>query len=160
MRMDREIGDGFVLVAGGPFVYGAGKDAKVLELPDFVIAERPVTFADWAVFLAAVEKSDGLEAATKLCPGTSGDGPFMVRGEDGTWTPKPGMASGAPEAALLARYGAGFEMRWPIIGVSWHYAVAYCAWKTKVTGKEWRLPTEEEREKAARGVDGLSLIHI
>ncbi len=33
-------------------------------------------------------------------------------------------------------------------------AVAYCEWKTRVTGREWRLPTEEEREKAARGVDG------
>jgi serine/threonine-protein kinase len=31
---------------------------------------------------------------------------------------------------------------------------AYCAWKSRETGEEWRLPTGEEREKAARGVDG------
>ena len=41
-----------------------------------------------------------------------------------------------------------------MIGVSWFDAVAYCEWKTRATGQEWRLPTEEEREKAARGVDG------
>jgi formylglycine-generating enzyme required for sulfatase activity len=40
------------------------------------------------------------------------------------------------------------------MGVSWNDAVAYCQWKTRTTGQEWRLPTEEEREKAARGVDG------
>jgi serine/threonine-protein kinase len=154
MRMDREIGDGFVLVAGGPFVYGAGKDAKVMEVPDFVIAQMPVTFADWAAFLAAVEKAEGAEAAKKLCPGTSGDGPFMDRGDDGVWRPKPGLISGPSEAALLARHGPGLIDRSPVIGVSWHDAVAYCAWKTKTTGKQWRLPTEEEREKAARGVDG------
>jgi serine/threonine-protein kinase len=33
-------------------------------------------------------------------------------------------------------------------------ARSYCEWKTRTTGREWRLPTEEEREKAARGVDG------
>ncbi|MHC4341964.1 MAG: formylglycine-generating enzyme family protein, partial [Planctomycetota bacterium] len=33
-------------------------------------------------------------------------------------------------------------------------AIAYCEWKARTTGQGWRLPTEEEREKAARGVDG------
>lgn len=154
MRTDREIGAEFVLVPGGPFIYGEGRDTKTLELPDFVIAENPVTFADWAVFLAALEEQDGLEAAKKLVPNVKGDGDYMERGDDGPWKPKAGLASGPSEAALLARHGAGFETRWPLIGVSWHDAVAYCAWKTNTTGKEWRLPTEEEREKAARGVDG------
>ena len=59
-----------------------------------------------------------------------------------------------PWLLLLSMHGVDFEMRVPVMGVSWHDAVAYCAWKTRATGREWRLPTEEEREKAARGVDG------
>jgi len=40
------------------------------------------------------------------------------------------------------------------MGVSWNDAEAYCEWKRRETGIAWRLPTEHEREKAARGVDG------
>ena len=154
MRTQREIGTGFVYVPGGPFVYGEGKDAKILELPDFIIAEKPVTFADWAEFLSAVEKDEGLEAAKELVPNVRGDGDYMERREDGRWAPLPNNVEGPARERCLKEHGPDFEMQLPLAGVTWHDAVAYCAWKTKVTGKQWRLPTEEEREKAARGVDG------
>jgi serine/threonine-protein kinase len=154
MRSDEEIGAGFVYVPAGPFVYGEDRDAKTLELPDFTIAKSPVTFADWAEFLAAVEAEEGAEVATKLCPGTPGDGAIMDRAPGGSWRMKAGGTSGPSQAALLARHGAGFESRCPVMAISWFDALAYCEWKTRTTGRQWRLPTEEEREKAGRGVDG------
>lgn len=43
----------------------------------------------------------------------------------------------------------------PVVGVNWTQARAYCSWLSDSSGVAIRLPTEAEREKAARGgVDG------
>ncbi|MBI3952121.1 MAG: formylglycine-generating enzyme family protein [Acidobacteria bacterium] len=39
----------------------------------------------------------------------------------------------------------------PVVGVNWFDAVAYCEWLSRVSGREYRLPTEAEWERAARG---------
>ena len=39
----------------------------------------------------------------------------------------------------------------PVVGVSWFEANAYCRWLAQRTGVPLRLPTEAEREYAARG---------
>lgn len=39
----------------------------------------------------------------------------------------------------------------PVTSVSWYDAVAFCDWLTELTGNRYRLPTEAEWERAARG---------
>jgi serine/threonine-protein kinase len=154
LRTAGEIGEGFVLVPGGPCVLGEGREMRAAVVPDFAIQALPVTFADWAEFLVAVEREKGREAAARLVPGTPGDGPYVARGADGSYRPVPVNVEGPARARCLREHGPDFESRLPVSGISWHEAVAYCEWRTRATGREWRLPTEEEREKAARGVDG------
>jgi formylglycine-generating enzyme required for sulfatase activity len=41
-----------------------------------------------------------------------------------------------------------------VVCITWHQAKAYADWLADVTQQPWRLPTEAEWEKAARGSDG------
>ena len=42
----------------------------------------------------------------------------------------------------------------PVVHVTWKDAVSYCRWLSAITGKSYRLPSEAEWEKGARGIDG------
>jgi formylglycine-generating enzyme required for sulfatase activity len=59
----------------------------------------------------------------------------------------------APKYWKGGRIPSGKENH-PVVYVSWDDAVAFCQWLSQETGKTFRLPTEGEWEKAARGTDG------
>ncbi len=42
----------------------------------------------------------------------------------------------------------------PVVNIALQDALAYATWLAQLTGKTWRLPTEAEWEKSARGTDG------
>lgn len=56
----------------------------------------------------------------------------------------------APRHWADGRIPKGLESH-PVVTVSWYDALAYCKWLGEVTGKQIRLPSEAEWEKAARG---------
>jgi formylglycine-generating enzyme required for sulfatase activity len=115
----------------GPFIY---QDDKQLELPTFRIARFPIT---WIQFQAFVDDTESGYASKAWRKGLAGnfDGP-----RDAQWS--------------IANH--------PREKVNWYEAVAFCRWLTarlRTAGSigpmdEVRLPTEQEWEKAARGMDG------
>jgi serine/threonine-protein kinase len=64
------------------------------------------------------------------------------------------VTPGGLELPNVGPDGEAWDARWPVVGISWHDAVAYCEWRSEREGRRLRLPTETEWEKAARGVDG------
>lgn len=117
--------------------YDSERPRGVLETPAFRITQTAITNAQYAAFIAATghPAPDVDEATWK---GYRLVHPFS-RSRPYAW------AGGKPPA--------GREHH-PVVLVSHGDALAYAAWLSARTGKAWRLPSEIEWEKAARGTDG------
>lgn len=132
-----------IAIDAGEFLYGDEKETRTIEKP-FAVARYPVTVAQFGMFVAAGgyeeprywggEKSDGWRWRLAEHLEYRGEGPVTQ-----------------PQYWQQPRWHV--ENR-PIVGVSWYEAQAYCAWLAEKTGRGYRLPTEEEWERAARHTDG------
>ncbi|WP_433928273.1 SUMF1/EgtB/PvdO family nonheme iron enzyme [Sorangium cellulosum] len=147
-----ELGADDVYVPGGWFI--AGGDPRAGEslprrrvwLDGFVIKQHPVTNAEFVAFLNTLVEEGRAADARRHCPIQ----PFGAT-----------MSDDAPLAYLLDARSGRYSLKspeteraLPVVFVDWHAAMAYAAYWARKTGLPWRLPSELEWEKAARGVDG------
>jgi formylglycine-generating enzyme required for sulfatase activity len=141
----RTINDGFgdyVHVPAGPFRMGdaAGdgdtreRPVHVVELDAFYIAKFEMTNGEWRKF-----RDDPGYDDPQFWP----DGRVVPKDQIPYWTQVNNHGGGTPDSD-----------QYPVLGVNWDAAVAYARWLSARTGHRYRLPTEAEWEKAARGTDG------
>jgi iron(II)-dependent oxidoreductase len=107
------------------------RPAHIVELDAFYISKFEVTNREWKRF-----RDDAGYDDPKFWPG----GRVLPRDQIPYWTQANNHGGGTPGSD-----------EYPVIGVNWDAATAYCAWLSAKTGKRYRLPTEAEWEKAARG---------
>jgi formylglycine-generating enzyme required for sulfatase activity len=138
------VNDGYgdlVFVSAGSFRMGD-------NFNDGESRERPVHVVDIdAFYIGKFETTNGDWRKFRDDPGYD-DPKFWPRGQVFPknlvpyWTQANNHGGGTPDSD-----------NYPVIGVNWDSATAYCNWLSAKTGKKYRLPTEAEWEKAARGTD-------
>jgi len=131
----------YVLVPAGPFKmgdnFGDGESRErpvhTVALRAFYIAKFLMTNGEWKRF-----RDDPGYDDPKFWPA----GRVVPKNQVPYWTDARNHGGGTPDSDP-----------YPVLGVNWDSATAYCAWLSAKTGKKYRLPTEAEWEKAARGAD-------
>ena len=115
-------------------------DAEVLrtvDLPAYRIMKTPVTNGAYALFVAC----------------TGHRPPDVTKEHWDSYGLIHPFERTAPYRWKNTELTAGREDH-PVVLVSYEDANAYAAWLSDMTGQQWRLPSEAEWEKAARGTDG------
>jgi formylglycine-generating enzyme required for sulfatase activity len=131
----------FVYVPAGAFKMGDNfnegdvreRPVHTVEVSAFYIGKHEITNGQFRKFRDDPEYSNG-----KFWP----DGRPVPLDQVPYWKDKQNHGGGTPESD-----------DYPVLGVNWDSAVAYCRWVGAKTGKIYRLQTEAEWEKAARGTD-------
>ena len=121
--------------------------SRRLWVDPFVIKRFPVTNRQYVAFLndlvADGQAENALRWAPRVEPGREGEEGAMIYGLD-----DDGRFCLVPDSE-----GDHWSKDWPVLMVDWWSASAYGRWMAEKTGNSWRLPSEVEWEKAARGAD-------
>ncbi|MEP7121814.1 MAG: bifunctional serine/threonine-protein kinase/formylglycine-generating enzyme family protein [Byssovorax sp.] len=149
---EEELGADNVYVPGGWFILGGDPRAgeslprQRAWLDGFVIRKHPITNGDYVEFLNALIAEDRADEALQCCP----------REPPGAHVNDSALLAYRLDehTGLYALMAPETDHARPVVFVDWHAATAYAAHLARRTGLPWRLPSEMEWEKAARGVDG------
>lgn len=135
---------GGVALLGGDETNLHGRDLHEIYIAPFYIATFPVSFQEYFEFVAAMFVADPIHAPRFLPKSTEGSVLWLWSGD-----------SFEPASSLLRWNGEqDYLFTLPAFGIDIGNAEAYAQWKSENTGRRYRLPTEDEWEKAARGTDG------
>lgn len=151
LRLDidkaQSLGPEDVLIPAGPALIGGDPqtpstgELREVTVPAFAIGKWPVVFREYLAFIA--DEITAGNDVTELLPQNRSDAPYWE------WT-----GDGFVPRFLPATSDEVDPMALPAFGVTATAAQAYAEWLSKKTGHRYRLPTEVEWEKAARGADG------
>lgn len=142
------LGEDDVYVPRGWFRAGGVSDAvnsisaRSLWIDGFVMKRNPVTHQQYIDFLDALLAKGAhaaLETHMPSVPDTQDGGQSLYRQN---------------EAGHHVLIEPERDLDEPVSRIGWASAAAYATWYAAQTGRPWRLPSEWEYEKAARGVDG------
>jgi formylglycine-generating enzyme required for sulfatase activity len=144
--------EAWVPIAAGEFLYGDEKEKAIIKEP-FSIAKYPVTNLQFRQFIEAggYDKKGYWSVEGWLWR----TGEYDTKATDEIY--KSWLANRPAEKRGEPFYW--HDQKWndplaPVVGVSWFEAEAYANWLSKQKGHPVRLPTEQEWERAARGVKG------
>ena len=151
-RLPAAVPEGFLPIPAGPSERG-GDPAAISGLPgsdrvvgDFAIARYPVTIADYLEFLSDLTRRDPAEALRRSPRARGSRG---VRQEPLFQLPPDGSF----ELPFVDRDGTTWHAEQPIVSIGHDDACAFAEWLSEREEPSFRLPTESEWEKAARGLD-------
>ena len=140
----------FVLGSNDYYAPGMVKPWRYLTAPSELDEQRPqLPWGDLVTGLTQAGWLDLSNAAGSLrVDGRSID----VRGVD-----DPHIERDRYDRFSLQGADERWDPNWPVMLLSWHAAAAFARWRARRSHLPWRLPSEWEWEKAARGVDGRNL---
>lgn len=133
------------VILGAIFDVDSGDESPTLKVrvPRFLMAKYPITNAQFAKFIEAggyQNRDYWTRAGWKVCE----SGMRVIEG-------RPVTTGKALIEPLFWADEQWNSAEYPVVGVSWYEALAFCRWLSQVSGAKISLPSEAQWQRAAQG---------